>query len=96
MDFMDGLGKVGALTLIVFALMFVVIMVVGSAQMLYYGPIARETAYNACIEKGYEYAEEFDVLPFSTIPLGIKCNYVSYEKRDIDVETTDPVPVVIG
>lgn len=41
-------------------------------------PMAEENARKECLALGYDQAKDFSRLPFSTEPLGLKCEYAGY------------------
>lgn len=61
-------------------------------------PIAAQNALEICIERGYDYAEDWSRIPLTQTPLGIKCNYVGYERKQIDIERAEDeaMAIVIG
>jgi len=59
-------------------------------------PVAAEDAMQQCKARGFDYAETFERQLLSAKALGIKCNYVNYEQRVINVNVQDAIPVVVS
>jgi hypothetical protein len=68
---MDVVNKVlaveGAILVVLLALVFV--------QGFYFTPLASEVANKVCQGKGFDQEKSFSTVLFSTMPLGVKCEY---------------------
>jgi uncharacterized membrane protein len=77
--------------LFLFALLAIIIFELGVNQ-----PIAMGKAHQACQISGYDYADKISRVLFSDEPTGVKCGIIEYSQKQIRINSTESIPIVIG
>ena len=73
-------------------LLFAMVML---ADKVFNDPFAAENALIQCTDRGFDYADSYDKPILSQQATGVKCAYVSYEQKDVDVQSDNSKTVVI-
>ena len=59
-------------------------------------PFASEDALQQCLSRGYDYAESFERPIFSQEARGVKCGIIEINKKNINIDSIESVPVVVS
>ncbi len=91
----DGEDAFGFISILVIC--FVVVTLIGGfVESRVNTPYAAQDAQNQCIGRGYDVYTWYDRPLFSRYDLGVKCGYVSYEQKDINVDIDEGSTLVLS
>ena len=81
---------------------FITVIIIG---MIFFGlccvdwvtaeQVAMGKAHIICQEKGYDFAESVARPMFSTEAIGVKCGIIDYSQKQVKINDTDTVPIVV-
>ena len=63
-------------------------------QLMFIVQIASEQALQECIERDFDYVENFRTTPFNTTAYGVECGYKGYDRKRVDIETDQAVAII--
>ena len=92
MDYVDKVFNIFMTVLVVVFFLFLAAGFVWGYEGAFIHPIAAENATQICIERGFDHAESFRRVLFSTEPLAIKCGIV--EKMKVNIDGGVPLEVI--